>query len=140
MRSPHHFLTGNLILRTPADAWAIYELEGQSYPGLPDARKVEVGERLEALAYVLETDFQILRITRAFDAPAYERAALSTLPPRHGRREAFARHLAEHRRVLAGRGATRTEIYLAVRLDPGPSGALAGFLAQLAAAGRAGPG
>jgi AAA-like domain len=137
VRSPHHFITGNLILRTPADAWAIYELEGQSYPGLPDARKVEVGERLEALAYVLETDFQILRITRAFDAPAYERAALSTLHPRHGRREAFARHLAEHRRVLAERGATRTEIYLAVRLDPSPSGALAGLLDDLAAGWRA---
>ena len=40
MRAPHHFLTGNLILRTPSEAWAIYELEGQSYSGLPDARKV----------------------------------------------------------------------------------------------------
>jgi hypothetical protein len=137
VRSPHHFITGNLILRTPADAWAIYQLEGQSYPGLPDARKVEVGERLEALAYVLESDFQILRITRAFDAGAYERGALSTLHPRHGRREAFARHLAEHRRVLAERGATRTEIYLAVRLDPSPSGALAGLLDDLAAGWRA---
>ena len=26
MRAPHHFLTSNLILRTPTDAWAIYEL------------------------------------------------------------------------------------------------------------------
>jgi hypothetical protein len=136
MKPPHHFLTGNLVLRTPADAWAIYELEGQSYPGLPDAGKVEVGERLEALAYLLETDFQILRIQRAFDAAAYERAALSTLDPRHGRREAFARHLAEHRDLLAQRGATRTEIYLAVRLDPRPPGALGGLLDDLAAGWR----
>jgi hypothetical protein len=137
VRPPHHFLTANLILRTPTDAWAVYELEGQSYPGLPDAQKIEVGERLEALAYVLDSDFQILRISRAFDAAAYERAALSTLDPRHGRREAFARHLAGHRELLAERGATRTEIYLAVRLDPRPTGALAGLTGDLAAAWRA---
>jgi hypothetical protein len=136
MRGPHHFLTGNLILRTPSEAWAIYELEGQSYPGLPDARKVELGERLEALAYVLESDFQILRISRAFDADAYERAALSTLDPRHGRPEAFARHLAEHRSVLENRGATRTEIYLATRLDPTPTGALAALAEDLTAGWR----
>jgi hypothetical protein len=136
VRAPHHFLTGNLILRTPVDAWAIYEIEGQSYPGLTDARKIEVGERLEALAYVLEADFQILRISRAFDAAAYEQAALSTLDPRHGRREAFERHLAEHRAVLEERGAIRTEIYLAVRIDPRPAGALGGLLDDLSAAWR----
>lgn len=127
MSAPHHFLTGNLLFRTPSDAWAVYELEAQSYPGLPDARKIEVGERLEALAYVLGSDFQLLRISRAFDAEAYERAALSTLDPRNGRRQAFARHLAEHRELLSGRGATRTEIYLAVRLDPRPGGPLGGL-------------
>jgi hypothetical protein len=136
LRAPHHFLTGNLILRTPTDPWAVYELEGQSYPGLPAARKIELGERLEALAYVLETDFQILRICRAFDAGAYERRAMATLDPGHGRREAFGRHLAEHRELTERRGATRTEIYLAVRLDPRPSGALAGLGDDLAAAWR----
>jgi hypothetical protein len=136
VRAPHHFLTGNLILRTPTDIWAIYELEGQSYPGLPDARKVEVGERLEALAYVLESDFQILRICRAFDAAAYERSALTTLDPRHGRAQAFARHLAEHRSALEGRGAIRTEIYLAVRLEAGRTGAFAGLAGDLAGGWR----
>jgi hypothetical protein len=137
MRPPHHFLTGNLILRTPTDAWAIYEVEAQSYPGLPDAQKIEVAERLEALAYILETDFQILRTARGFDAAAYERAALSTLDPSHGRQEALARHLAEHRSALEDRGATRIEIYLAIRLDPSPAGALAGLLDDLAAGWRA---
>jgi hypothetical protein len=136
VRAPHHFLTGNLILRTPTDPWAVYELEGQSYPGLPDAQKIEVGERLEALAYILETDFQILRISRAFDAAAYERRAMATLDPRHGRPEAFARHLADHRKTLEERGATRTEIYLAVRLDPRSSGALAGLFDDLSATWR----
>jgi AAA-like domain len=136
VRTPHHFLAGNLVLRTPTDAWAIYEVQGQSYPGLPDARKVEVGERLEALAYLLESDFQILRISRQFDAAAYERAAASTLDPRHGRREDFARHLAEHLSLLAERGAIRTEIYLAVRLDGSRTGPLGGLLDDLSALWR----
>jgi hypothetical protein len=127
VRAPHHFLWANLILRTPADAWAVYELEGQSYPGLSDSRKVEVGERLEALAYTLEADFQILRIARAFDAAAYERRALSTLDPRHGRPQAFARHVAEQRGHFETRGALRPEIYLAVRL--GATGASAPLVA-----------
>ena len=53
------------------------------------ARKIEVGERLEALAYTIEADFQILRVARAFDADAYVRRALSTLDPRHGHRRAL---------------------------------------------------
>lgn len=108
----------NLVLRTPTDVWAVYELDGLSYPGLSDSRKVEVGERLEALAYTLECDFQILRTARSFDAAAYERRALSTLDPRHGQRERFQRHIAEHRSQFERRGALRPEIYLAVRLGP----------------------
>ena len=88
----------------------------RAIPASRTQRKVEVGERLEALAYILESDFQILRVARAFDAAAYERRALSTLDPRHGRRERFARHLAEHRSEFERRGALRPEIYLAVRL------------------------
>ena len=71
MRPPHYFFWGNLVLRTPTEAWAVYELEGQSYPGLSDSRKIEVGERLEALAYTLEADFQILR-----DRPRLRRRGL----------------------------------------------------------------
>jgi hypothetical protein len=84
VRAPHYFFWGNLVLRTPVDAWAVYEVEGQSYPGLSDSRKVEVGERLEALAYVVEADFQLLRVARSFDAEAYVRRATGTLDRRHG--------------------------------------------------------
>ncbi len=126
MRRPHYFFWGNLVLRTPTEAWAVYELEGHSYPGLSDSRKIEVGERLEALAYTIESDFQVLRVARAFDAEAYESRALSTLDPRHGQRQRFEDHIAEHRSEFERRGALRPEIYLAVRLgDPGTAGALA---------------
>ena len=129
MRSPHYFFWGNLVLRTPTDAWAVYELEGHSYPGLSDSRKIEVGERLEALAYTLETDFQIMRISRAFDADAYVRRALATLDPLHGLRERFEAHLDEHRSEFERRQVVRPEIYLAVRLEgAGGAGPLGGLL------------
>jgi hypothetical protein len=137
VRAPHYFFWANLVLRTPTDAWAVYELEGQSYPGLSDSRKIEVGERLEGLAYTLEADFQILRIARSFDAEAYERRALSTLDPRHGKRERFERHIAEHRSEFERRGALRPEIYLAVRLGAaGGAGPLGGLLDGAAALWR----
>ena len=121
MSSPHYFFWGNLALRTPREAWAVYELEGQSYPGLSDNRKIEVGERLEALAYTLGADFQILRIARAFDAEAYVERALSTLDGRHGQHDLFKEHLAEHRSEFERREVLRPEIYLAVRLGSGPA-------------------
>jgi hypothetical protein len=117
VRPPHYFFWGNLVLRTPTDAWAVYELDGHSYPGLSEGRKIEVGERLEALAYSIESDFQILRIARSFDAAAYVRRALATLDPRHGHRARFERHLGEHRAAFEAREALRPEVYLAVRLE-----------------------
>lgn len=135
MRAPPYFFWDNLVLRTPTDAWALYELAGQSYPGLSERRKVEVGERLEALAYAIEADFQLLRVARRFDAAAYERRALATLDPRHGHRGRFERHLAEHREAFEAREALRPEIYLAVRLGaaagPGPLGGALDGAAEL---------
>jgi hypothetical protein len=129
LRPPHYFFWDNLVLRTPTDAWAVYELEGHSYPGLSEQRKIEVGERLEALAYSIESDFQILRVARAFDAAAYVRRALTTLDPRYGQRQRFEQHLAEHRAAFEAREALRPEVYLAVRLEgAGGSGPLGGIL------------
>jgi hypothetical protein len=125
VRAPHYFFWGNLVLRTPVDAWAVYEVEGQSYPGLSDSRKIEAAERLEALAYIIEADFQILRVSRSFDAKAYVRRAMGTLDCRHGQAERFEAHLAEHRSEFESREVVRPEIYLAVRLDvAGGTGAL----------------
>jgi hypothetical protein len=129
VRAPHYFFWGNLVLRTPVDAWAVYEVEGQSYPGLSDSRKIEVAERLEALAYTIESDFQLLRVSRAFDAEAYVRRAMATVDRRHGERERFEAHLTEHRREFEQREVVRPEIYLAVRLEgAGGTGPLGGLL------------
>jgi hypothetical protein len=129
MMAPHYFFWGNLVLRTAREAWAVYELEGQSYPGLSDGRKIEVGERLEALAYTIGADFQILRISREFDAEAYVRRALGTLDGAHGQRERFEEHLAEHRSKLELREVLRPEVFLAVRLgSPATRGGFNGVL------------
>lgn len=137
MRQPHYFFWSNLVLRTPTDAWAVYQLEGHSYPGLSEARRVEVGERLEALAYTIEADFQILRVSRVFDSEAYARRALGTLDPTHGHKERFLRHIEEHRSGFERRGALRPQVYLAVRLNPGAApGPLGGLLDQASAAWR----
>lgn len=129
MRQPHHFFWDNLVLRSPSDPWAVYELSGHNYPGLSAKRKIEVAERLEALVYTLEADFQLLRVSRAFDADAYVHGALGTLDPRHGHRERFESHLAEHRAAFEEREALRTEVYLAVRLGRATgAGVLGGLL------------
>jgi AAA-like domain len=133
MRPPHYFFWGNLVLRTPTDAWAVYELEGQSYPGLSEQRKIEVGERLEALAYAIESDFQILRVSRNFDPALYARRAQATLDPCFGHSERFAEHLGEHRATLERREAGRAEAYLAVRLAPVAAGGPFGAALQVAA-------
>jgi hypothetical protein len=133
VRAPHYFFWGNLVLRTPTDAWAVYELAGQSYPGLSEQRKIEVGERLEALAYAIESDFQLLRVSRAFDPGLYARRAMGTLDPRFGHAERFAEHLAEHAVVLERREAGRSETYLAVRLAPAPAGGPLGAALEVAA-------
>jgi hypothetical protein len=118
MRAPYYFLHGNLCWSAPGDAWAGYRLEGQSYPGLSLARKVELKERLEAFAYYVETDFQIVRVARQWDPASYVARAQATLDPRRGHPEAFRAMLERHRAKLAGRRVVRPETYLFVRLGP----------------------
>jgi hypothetical protein len=138
MRQPHHFIWANVVLRTPSEPWAVYQLTGQSYPGLSAERKVEVGERLEGLIYNLEADFQILRVSRSFDAEGYRSRALQTLDPRNGHRQLLESHIDEHAEAFGRRGARRSETYLAVRLaSPAAEGAWAPLLGGFADGWRA---
>jgi AAA domain-containing protein len=130
LRPPHYFLHGNLVWRSPDDVWAGYRLDGQSYPGLSLNRKVELKERIEAFAYAIETDFQLIRSAREWSADRYAERALTTLDPRRGQPEAFRAYLEEHRRRLASRGVVRPELFAFVRLGP-PAHAGAPRLAEL---------
>jgi hypothetical protein len=116
MRAPHYFVHGNLVWRTPHDVWAGYRLDGHSYPGLSLNRKVELKERVEAFAYRIEADFQIIRAAREWSAEEYAERALSTLDQRHGHAGAFRDYLGEHRSRLGGREVVRSETFLFVRL------------------------
>ena len=132
MIAPHYFLHGNLVFaRGPAGAWAAYRLDGHSYPGLSLNRKLELKERLEAFAYTLEADFQILRIAREWAADRYLVRALTTLDPRTGHADAFRAYLERQRDGLAERRVVRPEVYLFVSLTAPSEGAIGRRLAEL---------
>ena len=123
MVRPHYFLHGNLVFGSgPADAWAAYRLDGQSYPGLSLARKLELKNRIEAFAYSIEADFQLIRSARRWSTDAYVERAMSTLDPNRGNATGFHSHLESHRRLFIGREIVRHETYLLIR----PAGAVQG--------------
>lgn len=124
MRPTHFFAYENIVFGADArDAWALFVLHGESYAGLSEAGKLDLKDRLEALAYRLEADFQLIRLAREWNAEGYVRRALSTLDPAHGHRSQFGSFLAEHRERLRGRRAVRPRLYMAVRLGQNPRSA-----------------
>jgi AAA-like domain len=109
----------NILFSAPRDPWGLYKLTPASYPGLPVSGKHQVKESLEAFAFRIEADFQVLRVHRGWSVEEYIEGALSTMSRRSGHLELFAPYLSRHRRVLAGRNVVRPEVFLAVRLrDP----------------------
>lgn len=109
----------NILFSAPRDAWGLYRLTPESYPGLPVSGKHQVKEALEAFAFRIEADFQVLRVNRAWSVEDYIEGALSTMSPRSGHRELYERYLQRHRRLFADRRVVRPEVFLAVRLrDP----------------------
>jgi hypothetical protein len=132
IRPPHYFLHGNLAFgRGPQDAWAAYRLDGQSYPGLSLARKLELKQRLEAFVYTIEADFQLIRTAREWSAQRYLERALTTLDPRAGHADEFRAYLERQRDELADRRVVRPEIYLFVSLSAPAEGAFGQRLGEL---------
>ena len=63
MRAPIAYVHDNLVFgRDVADAWALYQLDGVSYPHLALSGKLELLARVEALLYRLGADVQTDRI------------------------------------------------------------------------------
>jgi len=106
----------NILFAGARDPWALYKLSAQSYPGLPTSGKHQVKDALEAFAYRIEADFQVMRVSRSWSLEDYVEGALNTMSRRLGHPELFEPYLQRHRRVLAGRNLVRPEVYLAVRL------------------------
>jgi hypothetical protein len=117
MRAPLTYVHDNLVwARDLDDCWAVYEVAGVAYPYLPLAGKLELLARLEALAYRLEADFQLLRIQAPVSVDGYLAGARATVDPRHVRRELLERQLEADATRLRGRQLSQLHVFLAVRL------------------------
>jgi AAA-like domain len=124
MRRPLSFAYHNLVFgRDLDDAWAVYRLETRPYAGLSRARKRELLAELAGLAYALEADFSLLRVTRSWSLDDYLEGCRRGCDSRHAHPAQLGAHLDQHARSLEEGGSHRPEAYLSVRLDqaaPGP--------------------
>jgi AAA-like domain len=111
-----HMVNNVVFGATLHDAWAVYKLRNTSYPGLTIDRKIELKDHLEAFAYRVAADFQILRVSREWSVQQYLAGALRTMDPRRGHHELWDSYLQQHRDVLEAHNTARPETYLAVRL------------------------
>jgi hypothetical protein len=121
MRQPITFAFRNLVFGSDRDdAWALYRVRPSSYDGLGDAAKKELLYDLASFAYAIETDFQLLRVTRQWSVEDYERAASATLDSRHGHRERWFAYLQAQAARLGKHEIAEPEVYLSLRLrQPG---------------------
>jgi AAA-like domain len=117
VRQPLTFAYRNLVFGTELrDCWALYRLETRSYAGLPVSEKRELLSLVAAFAYTIERDFQLLRVSRAWDVERYASGVERQADTCHGHPSLLRSHLERHREALAERRPWRPEVYLAVRL------------------------
>lgn len=117
MRRPLAFVHGNLVFgRDLSDCWALYRLQTEPYAGMARAQKLELLGRLAGVAYALEADFQLLRVTRAWSCGDYERGVWAQAGGEHADRRLLAEHLSAHGPAIE-EGSARPELYLAVALE-----------------------
>ncbi|MBI5105913.1 MAG: ATP-binding protein [Solirubrobacterales bacterium] len=117
MSQPLTFAWRNVVFgRDVDDAWGLYRLHTTSYAGLAVNGKVEVLARLAAFASAAESDFQLLRVTRAWSAGDYEESALDAASSELGDQRRLMELVRDHREALDTDAITRPEVFVAVRL------------------------
>ncbi|MBS1882382.1 MAG: ATP-binding protein [Actinobacteria bacterium] len=117
MRAPISFAYRNLVFgEGPGDAWAVFRLPMQSYAGLSRSGKRELLAAVASMAFGLEADFTLLRVSRPWTVEDYERGVRSLVDRRHALREELDDYLATQRVLLGERGARVPEVYVSVRL------------------------
>jgi AAA-like domain len=120
MRRPLTFGYRNLVFgRDLDDVWALYRLEMRSYAGLARAGKRELLADLAAFAYLVEADFQLLRVSRDWSVADYRAGCVRGCDSRHAHPELLAAHLEAHEHALGADQPGPAEAYLAIRVQPG---------------------
>jgi AAA-like domain len=107
-----------VIARDLGDVWAVFRIRGRSYRSEPRRKQRALVEQLEAFCWGVEADFQIVRVSRRWDAEQYV-AGLRARTPRRADRELWLSYL-ERQRALVERLDPSTPVaFVCVRLaDP----------------------
>lgn len=126
MRAPLTFAWRNVLFGAggAGDAWALFRLSLQAYPGRTLTGKLELLSAVAAWAVAVEADFQILRVSRAWSPDEYRAAARAGLDPAHGREERLERLVEQHVTTVGGRPG-RPDVFVCVRLATPSMGWLA---------------
>jgi hypothetical protein len=98
------------------DPWALFRVETESYEGKSVEGKSELLWALAGALYALESDVQLLRVSRPWSIDDYLDGARTTLDARHGHAEAFDAHLLDCATSDDEHAPARPEVYLAPRL------------------------
>lgn len=121
MRPPLSFAWRNVLFGADRDdAWALFRLQPQAYPGLTTGGKLELLSQLAAFTVNVEADFQLLRISRAWSSEDYRRGVLAGLDARWGFPERLDALIDRHAEAVGPGAAARPEVFVAVALgSPG---------------------
>ena len=123
MNTPISFAYRNVVFGDgPSDAWGVYRLAMRSYAGLTRAGKRELLGALASLAYALEADFTLLRVSRPWMVENYVLGVEAATDVRHAMRDELRGYLRRHGRMLEARGSHVPEVYLSVRLPSAAGG------------------
>ena len=91
--APIQTVFGNVVLaRDAGDAWAVFRVRCRSYRSEPRRKQRALVEQLEAFCAGVEADFQILRVSRRWDAGRV-RARTAGAHARRAHRELWRGHL-----------------------------------------------
>jgi len=117
--APLQTVFSNLVIaRDLRDVWAVFRIRGRSYRSEPRRKQRALVEQLEAFCWGVEADFQILRVSRRWDAEGYVRA-LRERTPRRAHRELWLSYLERQRELVELLDPSTPAAFVCVRLaDP----------------------
>jgi AAA-like domain len=113
---PLRYVHGNVLVGMGAARAALYRLDTVSYPFMSVAQQRDWLGRLARMAFVVEADFSLWRVSRAYPAERYVEDAEPLLDPRGQSPEAWRAYLEGHEAHLRSLRSSVPEVYLAVQL------------------------